>query len=276
MDKVNVWSETIVTVMTTLWGKVAGFLPNLAAAVVILLVGYFISRTVKFVLTKGLARAGFNALSGKVGVNAAMERANIHLSASEVVGKLGFWLIMMTFLVTATETLGLPRVSETLDEFVLYLPKVIAAVMILIIGLFVAHFVRDIIRGSAETVGIEYAKPLASTAYGLLFIVIISLAINQLDIDTGLLDSIISIMIGAIGVAVALSLGLGTRDHSSNIIAGVYARDLYKVGQTIVINDIEGTIVEVGSLKTRIRLADGSQTLVANRLLIDLSVNVKP
>lgn len=273
---INVWGETIITVMTTLWGKVAGFLPNFVAAIVILIVGYFISRALRFVLSQGLARAGFNALSTKVGVSGAMECANITMSPSDIIGKLGFWVVMLTFLVTATETLGLPRVSETLDEFVLYLPKVMAAVLILILGLFIAHFVRDVVRGSAQSIGVEYAKPLATAAHGVLFVVIISLSINQLDINTRLLDSVISIFIAAIAVAVALSLGLGTRTHASNIIAGVYARDIFKVGQHIVIDRSEGEIKSIGSLKTHIEQTDGSILIIANKHLIEKPVLVKP
>ena len=275
MENVNVWGETIVTVMTTLWIKIAGFLPNLAGAILLLLIGYFISRFVSFILAKGLDKAGFNKLSDKVGVAATLGRANIKLGAAEIVGKLAFWVIMLTFLVTATETLGLPRVSETLDEFILYLPKVIGAALVLIIGLFVAHFVRDLIRSSAEGIGVEYAKPLSAAVHGVLFIVVVSLAIGQLEIDTGLLDTVISILIAAIGVAVAISLGLGTRELAANILAGVYARDLYRAGDVMELNDIRGTLDSIGTVKTQIKQQDGSLVSVANGVLINSCVSVK-
>lgn len=275
MDNVNIWSETLLTIMTTLWAKLAGFLPNLLGAIVLLVIGYFLSRMVGFILAKGLDKAGFNKLSQKVGVAAILARANIPLAAADIVGKLAFWLIMLTFLVTATETLGLPRVSETLDEFVLYLPKVIAAALILIIGLFVAHFVRDLIRGGAEGIGIEYAKPLSSAVYGILFVVIVSLAIGQLEVDTGLLDNIISIVLATIGIAAALSLGLGTRELAANILAGVYARDLYRAGDHIELDNITGMLDSIGTVKTQIKQQDGALVSVANNTLIDAKVSVR-
>ncbi|WP_185235363.1 mechanosensitive ion channel family protein [Teredinibacter franksiae] len=274
MEKVNIWSETLLTIMTTLWAKLAGFLPNLVGAILLLVVGYFISRMVGFILAKGLERTGFNKLSEKVGVAATLTRANITLSVADIVGKLAFWIIMLTFLVTATETLGLPRVSETIDEFVLYLPKVIAAALILIIGLFVAHFVRDLIRSGAEGIGVEYAKPLSSAVYGILFVVIVSLSIGQLEVDTGLLDNVISILIGAIGIAAALSLGLGTRDLAANILAGVYARDLYSAGDQMQVEDVEGTLDSIGTVKTQIQQHNGALVSVSNKSLIDAKVSV--
>lgn len=274
MDKVNIWSETLLAIMTTLWSKLAGFLPNLVGAILLLTIGYFISKAVGYILAKGLDKAGFNKLSEKVGVAETMRRANVKLAASDIVGRLAFWIIMLTFLVTATEALGLPRVSETLDEFVLYLPKVIASALILIIGLFVAHFVRDLIRSGAEGIGVEYAKPLSTAVYGILFVVIASLSIGQLEVDTGLLDNIISIFIAAIGISVALSLGLGTRDLASKILAGVYARDLYCVGENIQIDDISGSLESVGTVKTIIRIKDGTLVSVANNHIIDSKVIV--
>jgi small-conductance mechanosensitive channel len=275
VENVSTWSETILTIVNTIWVKLAGFLPNLLGAIVLLVIGYFTARFVGFVLAKGLDKAGFNKLSMKVGVAETMARANITLSAADIIGKLAFWIVMLTFLVTASEALGLPRVSETIDEFVMYLPKVIAAALILIIGLFVAHFVRDLIRSGAEGIGVEHARPLASAVYGLFFVVIVSLSIGQLEIDTGLLDAVISILIAAIGVAAALSLGLGSRDFSANILAGVYARDLYCVGDQIQVDDICGTLESVGTVKTQIKQQDGEMVSVANKIIIDSKVSVK-
>ena len=275
MEKVNVWAETISTIVTTIWSKLAGFLPNLVAAIVILVAGYFIAKMIGFLLVKLLSKASFDKLSDKVGVTDVLKRANVNLTAADIVGKLSFWLIMLTFIVTATETLGLPRVSETLDEFVLYLPKVIAAALVLVVGLFLTHFVRDLIRSGAEGIGVEYAKPLSSAVFGLLFVVIVSLAVNQLEIETQLLDTVIAILISTIGIAAALSLGLGTRSLSSHILAGVYARELYKVGDHIKLNEIDGSLQRIGTVKTEIKLANGNVVSIANGVLINSTVKVQ-
>lgn len=274
-EELNIWSEMFITVMTTLWSKVAGFMPNLVAAIVILVIGYFIAKFIGFVLARLLKKVGLDKLSKSVGVIKTLERAAIKLSPSEIVGAIGFWIIMLTFLVTATESLGLPRVSSTIDDVVLYLPKVIAAAVIFIIGLFLANFLRDIVRGSAEGLGVTYARPLGNAAYGVLFVVIISLSINQLEIETELLNSVISILIAAFGVAIALSLGLGTRDLSSNIIAGYYARDLFASGSRISMLNCDGEVVNVGTMKATIKCEDGSQLTIPNSDLVVSAVSIK-
>ena len=275
METINVWGETIVAIMTALWGEIAGFLPNLFGAILLLVIGYFVAKTVRFVVSKALDRAGFDDLSTRVGVTATLEKASIKLSASDIVGKICFWIIILVFLITATETLGLPRISETLDELLLYLPKVIAAALVVIIGLFVAHFMRDLVRSGAEGVGIQYARALGSTVYGVLFVVIISLAVSELEINTDLLNWVVSILLAAVGIAVALSLGLGTRDLARNILAGVYARDLYAAGTTIELEGVEGVLEQIGTVKTQIKLKDDRVVSVANNVMIDQRVTVK-
>ena len=275
-EEINIWAETVLAVMTTVWTKVAGILPNLLAAVIIMVVGYFIARFIGFVLSRILQKIGFDGLSQQVGISGTLERANISLTPSDIVGALGFWIIILTFLVTATESLGLPRVSATIDDVILYLPKVIASALILVIGLFLANFLRDLVRSGAEGIGVAYAKPLGNAAYAVLFVVILSLSINELEIETELLNSVISILLAAVGVALALSLGLGTRDLSANLIAGYYARDLFTVGAGIDMENCAGAVEKIGAVKATIKCEDGSMMTLANSQLIEESVRVKP
>jgi small-conductance mechanosensitive channel len=241
----------------------------------ILVVGYFMAKFIGFVLSSLLKNVGFDKLSTKVGIIVILKKAGIKHSPSEIVGAIGFWIIMLTFLVTATESLGLERVSSTIDEVVLYLPRVIAAALIFIVGLFLSSFSRDIVRSSAEGLGVSYAKPLGNAAYGILFIVIVSLVINGLEIETELLNSVISILIAAIGIALALSLGLGTRELSSNVVAGYYARDIYSKKARISMSDFDGTIDKIGSVKTIINCEDGSKLTIPNAILISTSVSIQ-
>ncbi|NIO39652.1 MAG: mechanosensitive ion channel [Burkholderiales bacterium] len=142
----------------------------------------------------------------------------------------------------------------------------------LVVGVVVAHFVRGAIRSAAEGVGFEYAKGLGTLVYGALLAIVATLAIGQLDIETKLLNDAISIVLIAVAASVALSLGLGTRDIAGNVIAGVYARDLFKAGATIKFGDVSGKIIEVGTTKTVIQTQGKKRISVANRELITQTV----
>lgn len=270
------FTHNITDALLSLYTKIALFLPNFLGAILILLIGYFVARACAVIIAKVLEKIGLDKLSDKIGLRGFLNKAGIDYSLSRVFGMVVQWMIILAFLITAAETLGLERVSATIDSFLLYIPRVIGAAVILIIGLTFSHFIKTSIRGAADGLSLSYARALASAAQGLVILVAVSLCISQLQIQTELLNTVISIFILAIGFAVALSLGLGSRDLSGRIIAGVYARELFKPGQHITINDISGTIVEVGTVKTIVVTEQGQRISLPNETLIKETVCTTP
>lgn len=272
MEQLTALQKAIAAPMNTLYTKLMSFLPNLGGAIFMLVAGFFIAKIVSVIVTKLLDKIGINKLSKTAGITGVLDRSGVNTSPAKMVGVIVFWIIMLTFIISAADALGLERVSSTIDEFVLYLPKVIGAALVLLIGLLVAHFVRTGVRSAAEGMHLSYAKPLGSVIYGVMVVISVTLAIGQLDIETELLNQVVSILIFAVAAGMALSLGLGTRDISSNIIAGVYARDIYTSGNTISVDNIEGIIVEVGSTKTKIKTNENRIVSVSNRQMLEQNV----
>lgn len=265
--------DTVLRPMLSLWTKVAEFMPNIVAALALLIIGYFVARIVGMIITKLLAKIGLDKLTERAGLAGAVEVTGIRTSASAIFGKIVYWLIFLTFMISAADALSLPRVSSTIDDFVLYLPKLIGAMLVVIIGLFAAHLVRTAIESAAQGMQLDYGKALGTVAYALIVIVVISLAINQLEIETALLNQVVSIMLFAIAAAVALSLGLGTRSIASNIISGLYARDLFPPGDMIKVGDIAGRVIEVSATNTLIELEDGTTYSLPNSELVESQVH---
>jgi small-conductance mechanosensitive channel len=129
-----------------------------------------------------------------------------------------------------------------------------------------------VVRGAAEGVGLEYANGLGRVAQSLVIIISISVAIGQLEVKTDLLNHVIAIVLISVGLAVALALGLGSRDIAAQIIAGIYVRELYEVGQTVTLDDLQGQIEEIGTVKTTLLTDDGELVSVANRVLLESRV----
>lgn len=266
--ELDIWSQSFVGAMATLWNKVAAFIPNLLAALFIILLGFVIAKVVDTLLSKGLAKLGLDRLMAGAGVNKMLKRIGINAPMSTVIGKIIYWFVVLTFIVSAAESLGLARVSATLDTFTLYLPKVLGAALILLAGLLLSHLVNGVVRGAAESVGADYASGLGRFVQGLLVIITVSLAIGQLQIETALLNTVIAIVLVSFGAAAALALGLGSREMVSQIIAGIYVRELYHVGDRIKVDELEGVIEEIGTVKTQLLDDQGQIVSVANRTLI--------
>jgi small-conductance mechanosensitive channel len=265
--------ETVWEPMVGLWTKVAEFLPNIAGAILLLIVGYLVAKSLGLVVSKLMAKLGLDRITESSGIASAVQSTGLDATASAIFGKVVYWLIFMTFMISAADTLGLPRVSSTIDDFVLYLPKLIGAMLVVIIGLFAAHLVRTAIETASQGMELEYGKPLGTLIHALMVIVVISLAIGQLEIETDLLNQVISIILFAVGAAVALSLGMGTRTTSGNIIAGLYARDLFPPGDTITVGGITGRVIEVSTTNTLLELEDGTTYTLPNSVLVENQVH---
>jgi small-conductance mechanosensitive channel len=267
------WTQSLVNAMSTMWGSVAAFIPRLFGALVVVLLGFAVAKLLDTLLSKLLAKLGLDRLMTGTGVNKVLARVGIHVPVSTLIGKIVYWFVLLVFLVSAAESLGLERVSATLDVFALYLPKVFGAALVLLAGVLLAQLVSSLVRGAAEGIGLEYAAGLGRIAQAMLIIVSISVAIGQLEVKTDLLNNIIAIVLISVGLAAALALGLGSREVAGQIIAGIYVRELYEAGQWVKVADIEGQIEEIGTVKTLVLTDTGDQVSVSNRVLLEQRVS---
>ena len=263
--ELDLWTQSLVTAMTALWTKVANFIPNLFGALVVVLLGFVVAKLLDTLLSKLLAKLGLDRLMGGTGLTKLISRAGVQVPISTLIGKIVYWFVLLIFLVSAAESLGLERVSATLDMLALYLPKVFGAALVLLVGVLLAQLVNGIVRGAAEGVGLDYSAGLGRIAQWLVIIISISVAISQLEVKTDLLNHVIVIALITVGLAVALAMGLGSREIASQILAGIYVRELYQVGQQVRVGEVEGQIEEIGTVKTTLLTEEGELVSLSNR-----------
>jgi small-conductance mechanosensitive channel len=242
-------------------------------ALVLVLLGFIVAKLLDTLLSKLLGKLGLDRLMAGTGLTKILGRAGFQVPVSTLIGKIVYWFVLLIFLVSAAESLGLERVSATLDVLALYLPKVFGAALILLAGVLLAHLLSGLVRGAAEGVGLEYAHGLARLAQGLVIIISISVAIGQLEVKTDLLNNVIAIVLISVGLAVALALGLGSRGLASQILAGIYVRELYQVGQEIEVDGVKGQIEEIGTVKTSVLTDAGELVSLSNRVLLEQRVS---
>lgn len=268
------WSQSLFGALSALWTPIAAFIPRLFGALLVLAVGFVVAKLLNALLSKLLAKVGLDRLVAGTGLTKLLLRAGIRAPVSALIGKIVYWFVLLVFLVSAAESLGLARVSATLDMLALYVPKVFGAAAILLAGVLLAQLVNGLVRGAAEGVGLEYASGLGRIAQGLVIIISISVAIGQLEVKTELLNYVIAIALISVGLAVALAFGLGSRELVSQILAGIYVRELYEVGQRIRVDalNLDGEIEEIGTAKTLLLTDDGELVSIANRVLLEQRV----
>jgi hypothetical protein len=148
---VETWRQVLVSSMGELGTTLAAFLPSLAATVVILAVGWLVSRVVAALAGRLLRRLGLDRAAARLRFSAILEHAGIGMPPSEITARLVFWMLMLTFVLSAVDTLGLVAVTATIDRLIAFLPKVIAAGLLFLLGLLLARLAGNLVssaRGS--------------------------------------------------------------------------------------------------------------------------------
>ena len=270
--ELNVWTQCLVAAMTALWTKIANFIPNLFGALVVVLLGFVVAKLLDALLSKLLAKLGLDRLMGGTGLTKILARVGIQVPISTLIGKIVYWFVLLVFLVSAAQSLGLDRVSSALDLLTVYLPKVFGALLVLLAGVLLAQVLNGLVRGAAESVGFDYAGGLGRVTQGLVIIISISVAISQLEVKTDLLNHVIVIVLITVGLAIALAMGLGSREIAGQILAGIYVRELYQVGQEVRVGGVEGQIEEIGTVKTTLLTDEGELVSLSNRILLEQHV----
>lgn len=264
----EIWTNVVLPALEGVLQDILSILPRLIAAVFILLVGWLIAKLLENVVRRLLKRIGFNGLAEKTGISNFLKNAGFQKEVTWIVGRLVYWLLLLIFLLSAAETLQLDTLALTIQKVVSFIPSLVLVIFILVFGAMLAKLAGRLVRASAIEAELEFADFLGKFVNNVVLIVILVLAVSQLDIDASVLDTTFAALIGAAALTITLTLGLGSRNISYNILCGVYARRTFEIGQYITVKNTTGTIVKIGSVNTTLETSDGLINL-PNRMLIE-------
>ena len=260
---------------TSIWEGIVTLVPNLIVATIIFLIGYAISAALRWLAVLVLRRLHIDGLFEKTGLTAMSTSIGLSSAPSRMLGQLIFYGSMLMFTTISVDLLGLDNLSQAVHTFIAYLPNVVAAMVILVAGLIFANFIRDAVTAAAERVGVEYGSALGGVVFAALLIVIGTMVVGQLQLETALVNRTIEIVLLAGGAAVAIALGFGTRDAAKQIVAGLYAREAFQPGATLTIGDFEGEVVAVEKVNTKLKSTDGGILVIPNAELIETQVKMQ-
>ena len=215
------WSAVVMEPVKEILARVAGFLPTLIGVLIILIVGWIIAGMLKSIVVKVLKLIQLDTASEKSGLGDVLRRGGIRHTISELVGMLIYWLVMLLVFMTALNALGMTVAASLLDKVIFYIPNVIAAIFILALGIFFSSMVGTIVRTASSNAGISQAKFLGQLTQIVIMIFAVVITLEQLNIASSILNLAINIILASMGLALAIAVGLGSKD-----IAGKMMQDL--------------------------------------------------
>ncbi|MCA9451773.1 MAG: mechanosensitive ion channel [Nitrospiraceae bacterium] len=270
------WVDGLTDAVTASLAQIVAYLPTLILACMLLGLGYVLARLVSVVVTRLLQLMGFDRLLSRTAVQTLLERSGTKQKSSEILGLIGFWIIFLVFLIQASDTLSLTMVSDALTSIAYYIPKVGIAVLVLVLGLIAANFVRELITMTCSSAGITHGTMVAQAVYVAVVLLIVVTAIDALGINTELLNNTIVILLAGLIGGAALSFGLGSRTAVANLIAAHYLGSMVRVGMTVKIGENQGTVVAVTPISVVLETREGRVIVPATQVTESTAVITHP
>jgi hypothetical protein len=247
-------------------------LPGIGGALLLLVVGLLVASIARRLTRRALGTRGVDDLAERSRVNDSLARVGIERSLSRLLGDVVGIVLAVVVVFAAVSLLGLGALSVSLNAFLLFLPRLLVALALVVAGAIIAQLVADRVDRLATQMAI--AGPVGRIAHISIFTIFFVTALAQVGISTSVLVIVVVIVLAATALTLALAFGLGSREMARQVTAGRYVTGVFSVGQTIGVGGIRGEIVALESAATVLRTDEGRMLRVPNHLLLESVVTL--
>jgi len=214
MDRIEVLLEPVRVFLR----QMGDFLPRLAIALLVVIIGYFVAKAVKFAIVKGLRAVNFNVVSERAGIDGFLRAGGIRADGTEILALLFYWLVILTALVIGFNSLGLAYITDLLSRVLLFVPNVMVAMLILAFGAYFAAFIGHAVTAYCKKVQLQDAELLGRICQYAILAFVILIALDQVNIGGDIVRQTFLILLAGVVFALALAFGLGGKDWAAEML----------------------------------------------------------
>lgn len=255
------WVSTMLTSLADAVGAIILFIPLLLAAIVVLLIGWGIAKLVQALVTKALHTAHLDRLMEREGLIDALRRAEISATPSRILGVIAYWFVFLIAVYAAVSVMGISALTALMTTVVLYLPRVFAAMLIIVVGAWASSFLARLTRATASTANIDFAPMLGNVVMGTVLFFTFAIALGILGLNFPFLVTAFAILLGGLVLAGTLAFGLGGREYATDWLAGRQLRTVLASGDRVMLADLDGTVKTIHQTTTTIQTTRGDVTV---------------
>lgn len=237
----------ILSILQNVIAQFVAIIPNFLGAIIVFIIGWIISKIVYKIVKNVLASIGIDKIGEQLNEIELISKANVKILISEIVAKILYYILMLIFTIAATEILGMAAISDLMSSILNYFPRLLSALIVLVIGILLAEFVKNIVATACKSLGIPAGNFIANFVFYFLFLTVGMSALAQAQIDTGFITSNLSIILAGIVAAFAIGYGFASRDLMANFLASFYGKQKIQIGDIIAIEGQKGVVIEIDS-----------------------------
>ncbi|MBL0099303.1 MAG: mechanosensitive ion channel family protein [Saprospiraceae bacterium] len=244
-------------------------IPKFITAAIILLLGLIISNIIKKVATTSLVKLKVDVLGEKLNKIDILAQNNITLKLSTIAGKIIYYMLMLIFVMAAVGVLDMPVLAELIQDFIKFVPNLIAAFVILVAGLLLSDTIRNVVHTTCKSLGMPSANIIASFVFYFMFINVIIVALSQAQINTDFFAQNISIIIAGGVLAFSIGYGFASKDLVASFLASYYTKDKLNIGDKVTLNGVTGKITNLDKSSVTVTSGEKDVIIPLNKILQD-------
>ncbi|MCB0562155.1 MAG: mechanosensitive ion channel [Lewinellaceae bacterium] len=236
--------------MAILQDLLSGFVavvPNLLGALAVFIIGLVVSKVAARFVRRILMTIGADKLAERLNEIEIVYKSNIQLVPSTLLSKVVYYFLLFIFVIAATDILNMPVISQLMGEILNYIPVLISALAVFVIGLLISDFLKNVVKTTCDSLGIPASGMISSVVFYFLFLNITMIALSQARIDTEFIQDNISILLAGVVLAFAIGYGFASRNIVANFLASFYNKGKINVGDTIGIEGVKGRVRSMDS-----------------------------
>lgn len=214
MDRVDMLLEPVRAFLV----QVGQFLPKLALAVLVLVGGWMLAKLTRFAVERALRAINFNVLTERSGMDGFLQQGGIQSDTTAIFGALAYWLVVLAALIIAFNSLGLTYITDLLRQVVLFVPKVVVALLVLAFGAYFARFIGTTVLTYCRNVGIQDAELLGRLAQYAILAFVVLIALDQVNVAGDIVRLSFLIILAGVVLALALAFGLGGQKWAADLL----------------------------------------------------------
>lgn len=216
------WSDALWNAFANAIAILLGAIPKIVAFLVIIIIGWIIASIIAKIINTILNTIRLNDLSERSGFSGFVNNVGLKTDASGFISLVVKWFIRLIVLIAAFDALGLPQVSDVLRQFVLWIPNLIVALIIIVIGGLAANALSGLVLGAVKNAQLGNPELLAAVARVAVWGFTIVIAVSQIGVAQTIVNTLFTAVVGALALAVGLAFGLGGRETAAEIVKRWY------------------------------------------------------